>query len=363
MLQSPLYTDHTAAGARLMETAGWAMPSQYGDVATEYRAVREAAGLIDLSHRGKLSMTGNDRQSFLHRIVTNEIGALQPGDGAYAGMLTPQGKMISDMTVYVRDDDLLFDTDPGMASTLQEALDRYALMDDVTIADVTEQYGLVGVHGPQADTLLNAVLGSFSVPALPGHVACAYQGISLMIARSHRTGEVGYDVYVPVDRTADIWTALLENGEAIGVQRVGIEALEILRIEAGIPRYGAELDARIIPNEAGIKDRAISFTKGCYIGQEPVVMIEHRGQPNKLLAGLRIGGDDLPLKDTPLWKDDQDAGWITSSVRGQSVNGVIALGYVRRKFMKTGEQLTVEVNGASVIAEVVELPFSYRPDR
>lgn len=356
MPQSPLHAEHLAAGAAFIEVAGWAMPVHYGDSAAEHRAVREAVGIADLSHRGKLRLRGSERQSFLHRIVTNDIRALKPGEGAYAAMLTPQGKIIGDMNVYVREQELLLDTEPGMASALREALDRYLITDDVVMEDATSSYGLIGVYGRRATALLNRLLGSFPALELAQHASTTYQDIPLLIVRSHRTGETGYDVYAPAEKTQTLWTALLEQGEPFGARRVGHDALETLRVEAGIPRYGVELDDRIIPNEA-IKERAISFSKGCYIGQEPVVMMEHRGRPNRMLAGLRIDGDALPAYNATLHKDGQEAGWVATAVRGRSVDGVIALGFVRRKFMQPGERLTVEVNGAMVEAEIVALPF------
>jgi glycine cleavage system T protein len=353
---SPLSADHTAAGAAFTDIAGWAVPAHYGDAGQEHRAVRTGAGLMDLSYRGKLRMTGKDRQGFLHRIVTNDINGLKPGEGAYACLLTPQGKIVADMTVYLRDEEMLLDLEPGMAPALRTNLDRYALIDDVVMEDVTEQVGLIGVHGPRAAPLLDALLGACPELPMGGHAACAYENVSMLLARSHRTGEAGYDLWVPADRAALLWSALIERGKAFGARRVGYEALETLRVEAGIPRYGAELDDRIIPNEA-VKERAVSFTKGCYIGQEPVVMMEHRGRPNRLLAGLKIRGTILPARGAILRKEDQEAGWIATAVRGRSVEGVIALGFVRRKFMQAGNRLTVETDGRTAEAEIADLPF------
>ena len=328
----------------------------YGDAAAEYQAVRTAAGLCDLSQRGKLRMTGADRQHFLHRVVTNDVGRLGDGEGVYACMLTPQGKIISDMTVYVRGEDLLIDVEPGMAGVLRETLDRYALIDDVEIEDVTARYGLIGVYGRKAEACLKA-LGDLPETLPPcGHAEIEWNGLSVTVARSHRTGERDYDVYVPAENADELWKALLGGDVDTSCLPIGLDTLEVLRVEAGIPRCTAELDDRIIPNEA-VKDRAVSFAKGCYIGQEPVVMMEHRGRPNRLLSGLVIEGETLPERNALIQKDGRDAGWITTAVQGQAVSGIIALGFVRRRYRESGGPVVVLVNGGAAGAEIVDLPF------
>lgn len=329
----------------------------YGDAVAEYRAVRTAAGLSDLSGRGKLRMTGADRQRFLHRVVTNDVAQLGAGEGVYACMLTPQGKIISDMTVHVREEDLLIDVEPGMADVLRDTLDRYALMDDVEIVDVTAQCGLIGVSGRRADDCIRGLAVPLAKLPPGGHAEIELSGVPVTVARTHRTGERDYDIYVPVESADEIWKALLA-GEGSAVPRVpiGYETLEVLRVEAGIPLCTAELDDRIMPNEA-VKDQAVSFTKGCYIGQEPVVMMEHRGRPNRLLSGLVIEGVKLPGPNAPVRKDGKDAGWITTAVHGRAVDGIIALGFVRRRSMTSGGSLEVEVDGDPVRAEIADLPF------
>lgn len=355
MPQSPI--PHTNADTVFAEHEKWSMPLHYGDVDTEYQTVRSSVGISDLSHRGKLLMTGNDRQAFLHRIITNDVNGLEVGQSAYACMLTPQGKIIADMTVHLRAEDIFFDLEPGVTPFLIDTMDRYAIIDDVEMADVTEQYGMIGVHGPNAPDLLNALTGDFDSLESNQHVTVDRSGTTLFIARAHRTGEQDYDVYVPADQAADLWQALLEAGDTVNPACVGTEALEMLRVEAGIPKFGAELDERIIPNEA-VKERAVSFNKGCYIGQEPVVMMEHRGRPNRLLAGLKITGDRLPARNTLLKKEDQEAGWITSAVRSPVAGGIAAIGFVRRRHLNIGDRLTVALEEGAAEAEIVALPFA-----
>ena len=347
---------HDNLGAVAGDFHGRPAVLHYGDAAAEYQAVRTAAGLCDLSQRGKLRMTGADRQHFLHRVVTNDVEQLGAGEGVYACMLTPQGKIISDMTVYVRGEDLLIDVEPGMAAVLRDTLGRYALIDDVEIEDVTARYGLIGVYGRRAKDCLERVTGPVGTLPDCGHAGIEWNGLPLTVARSHRTGELDFDVYVPAEGADALWTALLGGGVDASGLPIGFDTLEVLRVEAGIPRCTAELDDRIIPNEA-VKDRAVSFTKGCYIGQEPVVMMEHRGRPNRLLSGLAIAGETLPERNAVIRKDGREAGWITSAVHGRAARGVIALGFVRRRYRESGGPVDVVVNGGLATAEIVDLPF------
>ncbi|MDE2847787.1 MAG: aminomethyltransferase family protein [Gemmatimonadota bacterium] len=349
--------NHNDLGAVAGDFQGRPAVLHYGDAAAEYRAVRTTAGLSDLSGRGKLRMTGADRQRFLHRVVTNDVEQLGAGEGVYACMLTPQGKIISDMTVHVRREDLLIDVEPGMADVLRDTLDRYALMDDVEITDVTERYGLIGVSGRRADDCIQTLAGPLAPLPPGGHAEIELSGVPATVARTHRTGERDYDVYVPAESADEIWKALLAGeGDGVSCVPIGYETLEVLRVEAGIPRCTAELDDRIIPNEA-VKDRAVSFTKGCYIGQEPVVMMEHRGRPNRLLSGLVVEGETLPGRNAVIRKDGKEAGWITTAVHGRAVDGIIALGFVRRRSMASGRPFEVEVDGAPARAEIADLPF------
>ena len=347
---------HDQLGAVAGDFQGRPAVLHYGDAAAEYRSVRTAAGLCDLSQRGKLRMTGTDRQNFLHRVVTNDVEQLGAGEGVYACMLTPQGKIISDMTVYVRADDLLIDVEPGMAGVLRDTLDRYALIDDVEIEEVTARYGLIGVYGRKAEACLQSLAGPIDPLPPCGHVEIEWNGLPVTVARSRRTGERDYDVYVPAESADEIWKALLGGAGDASCVPIGFDTLEVLRVEAGIPRCTAELDDRIIPNEA-VKDRAVSFAKGCYIGQEPVVMMEHRGRPNRLLSGLAIEGETLPERNAPIQKDGKDAGWITTAVHGRAVQGIIALGFVRRRYRESGGPVGVVVNGGLAGAEIVDLPF------
>ncbi|MBI4552472.1 MAG: aminomethyl transferase family protein, partial [Candidatus Latescibacteria bacterium] len=271
-------------------------------------------------------------------------------------------KMLADMTVYAQDDALLIDTEPGMSQTLSQLLDRYLLIDDVTMADVTDHLSLIAVHGPRSTDLLAALIGPFSPLNVPQHLTRDVHGIPLLITRTNRTGEAGYDLYVPPEHAGTLWSALLDRGRQFGARPVGLDALDVLRVEAGIPQYGVDMNDNIIPVEARITERAVSFTKGCYIGQETVAMITYRGRPNKLLVGLRVEGEAMPARGSKILNEGQEVGWVTSGVRSLSLDGVIALGYVKRNYTESGNHLTVVVGESTVGAEVVELPF-YRPQR
>tara|TARA_B100000029_G_scaffold516813_1_gene634860 strand:+ start:38141 stop:39220 length:1080 start_codon:yes stop_codon:yes gene_type:complete len=328
----------------------------YGNIGAEYDAVRTSAGICDQSHRGKLKMTGMDRQTFLHRVVTNNVQNLAVGEGVYACMLTPQGKIISDMAIYVREEDILIDVTRIHVNILKETLERYTVIDDVEINDITNDYGLIGVYGKDAIIKLKDAYGAIEGLSQYGNVEIKSGPSSLTLVHSYRTGEDDYEIYSPIEQIGDIWETLTNLQSPNPCTPVGMDAIEILRVEAGIPCSPAELNNLTIPNES-VRERAISFSKGCYIGQEPVVMMEHRGQPNRLLSGFVIEGTSLPERNCTIKQDGKDIGWITTAVYGRGIDSIIALGFIRRQFKQIGKRVTVLVDEQSVEAEIVDLPF------
>ena len=243
---------------------------------------------------GGLHLIGNDRATYLHRIISNDVEGLAVGEGNYATMLTNRGKIIADMKLYVFEDSIDIETNAETTSTLYQELDKYLIADDVTIEDFTERTGLIGIHGPASAELLQEVYG-LDVEHLPEYHSVVHEidGQHIACIRANETGEVGYNLYTESESTEWLWDTTLVKGRRFGVQPVGLTALNSLRIEAGIPRYGAELDDSIFPQEAELEG-AISFEKGCYIGQEIVARMKYRGHPNRLLRGFEITATSYP---------------------------------------------------------------------
>ncbi len=314
------------------------------NLAGEHRELREGCGLLDRSERGKLALTGGERKSFLAGQVTNDIEGLEAGRGCYAAFLTHKGKMLGDLRVLAAEDDgadpeLLLDTERATLQALFDMVRRFKIGYDVELHKRTVQRGLLSLVGPRA----RAVAGAEDLPGDEhAHRAGEIAGHPVRLVVT----DVGVDVLCEADDTDAVRAALI----AAGATPVSEDAAEILRVERGRPRYGHDVDDSTIPQEAGLNERAVSFTKGCYVGQETVARLFYRGKPNRHLRGLKLSGPAAPGAELRL--GERVVGRLASSVVSP-LHGPIALALVRRE-AAPGDTLEVE-GGAS--AEVVELPF------
>jgi len=236
------------------------VPERYSKVEDEYWEVRRNTGIMDLSHLGRLSITGRDRSSFLHGLLTNDIASLKENQGVRACLLTPKARVLGDMYIHNLGDRLLLDTGESSSERLKIILDQFIITEDVQIQDSSKELLLLSLQGQKAADVIRQVLKT-DVSTLP-RIANQALGPSVIINHD-RTGQSGYDIIIPRNEVESVWQAFLLQG----VQPVGTEALDILRLEAAFPRYGIDLDANTLILEAGLKD-AISFNKGCYMGQE-----------------------------------------------------------------------------------------------
>ena len=307
---------------------------------TAYAALTTGAALVDRSERGKLALLGPEAKAALNGLVTNEVEALTPGAGLYAAVLTPKGKMVGDLRVLDRGDELLLDTE---RVALQAVFDivRHGLVGfDAQLDKRTLQRGLLSLIGPRS----REACGTPGLP--PAEHSSAAAGIAghdvVLIAT-----DLGVDVLCAAEATGAVRDALL----AAGAVAVGEADAEVVRVESGRPRYGVDLDDSVIPQEAGLNDRAVSFTKGCYIGQETVARLYYRGKPNRHLRGLRLAMPAAP--GTALHAGERQVGTLTSVAHSPRL-GDIGLAIVRRE-VEPGASVAVGDDGAT--AQVVELPF------
>ena len=324
----------------------------------EYRALREGAGLVDRSSLGRLWLGGADRRTYLQGLLTNDIVALAPGSGCDAAYLTPQGRMIADMRVFEAGDGLLVDLDGDVAPAVRDRWFQFIFSEDVQLTDITRSTAEVGVYGPRAAEVLSAVVGPSTSAArlasMPvyAHGRWDFAGVPIVILRSDDTGVMGFDVVVPIERKIELQDRLADSG-AISV---GAGAVETCRVEAGRPVFHVDMDEDTIPLEAGIEDRAISLTKGCYVGQEIIIRVLHRGHGRvaRKLVGIEIDpSGSLPLHGDRIMAGARDVGTITSAVLSPARDRPIALGYVHRDFVQPGTALDVGGGTAAVTA----LPF------
>jgi folate-binding protein YgfZ len=354
--QSPLTDLHRSNGASFIERDGWLLPAHFADSAAEYQAVRSAVGFIDLSHRGLLQFTGPDRMSFLQGMLSNDLRALKPFDGQYATLLTQQGKVIADVRVLCAMNSFYLDFWENLKEKILVHLNRYLIADDVEIADRSQEYAIISVQGPKAQTLLQeVVVPGAELPTRPKqHAIVDIEGAAVCVVRDSHTGQAGYDLIAPLASIVKIAGALAQRGKRFSALWVGEDAQNILRIEAGIPRYGVDFTEDHLLLEVGI-DHAFSYTKGCYLGQEVVERIRSRGHVNKKLCGLLIDGEDAAERGDVIEVEFKEAGRITSSVVSPQLRRPIALGYVNKEFWTPGS--AVSIGPSRRRATVASLPF------
>lgn len=356
-----LRSEHEGRGASIVEHDGWAVPLSYGDSMSEYRTVRElGAGVIDLSSRGRIRVFGSEASMFLNGLITNDMKTLENNRWMPAVFPTVQGRLIASVRVIRLDDDasgkkpspvFLLDTEAPTHSTVGKSIERFTMAGDFHIVDVTQDSTILSVQGKAAATIVESVLGpAFAQVPHNGVMESDWEESRLTVVRATHTGEDGFDLIVPNSHAAQLWGSLLSGGAT----PVGYEALEILRIEAGIPRFGHDMDDTNVVTETNLDD-AISFTKGCYVGQEIIIRIKHRGHVAKKLSGLLLetnGG--LEPGAVIQSAEGPDIGRITSQTISPAIGKPIALGYVRYEHSTPGTQVKV---GGESLATIHELPF------
>jgi folate-binding protein YgfZ len=338
----------------------------------QYLAVRERAGLVDRSARGRIAVAGNDRSSFLHAMLTNDIASLQPGTGCYAALLTPQGRMIADMHVLQLGDLILLDVGPGVETVLIEKLDQFIFSEDVRLGDVTQAFAAYGIYGPQAGPIVARVCGRGNpepAPILPAdrfgrcrefeNVRTRFGDEVVVVACSHEIGEPGLNLYIDRSHGEALGAALKDAG----AEELSRETAEVLRVEGGRPAFPTDMGTDTTPLEAGIEERAISFTKGCYPGQEVITRVLHRGHGRvaRKLVGLVFEGDTVPAAGDALYADVEEIGHLTSAVRSPALGKAIALGYLRSDWVKPGTAVAAAHDDRRIQATVTTLPFISRP--
>ncbi|MCS6806776.1 MAG: aminomethyltransferase family protein [Acidobacteriota bacterium] len=356
-MKTLLYSLYQARRATFTEYQGWQLPDRFVGVGEEYGVVRSAVGIIDISHRTLITLTGPDRAEFLHRILSQRIKGVPGGCGCHAALLTPQGKMIAVMRVLIGEDTILLESEPAARASLLEKLALYRLSQRVEIEDVTEQFVKLSLQGPHAVRLLQALLQQeVAISEQLQHQQVHVNNIPLRAINVQETGESGFELMAPVAMGASLWSHLLHVGAPYGLQPVGFAAFNVLRVEAGTPWYGVDMDDSHFPQEAQV-DYVLDWTKGCYVGQEPMARIRFRGHVNRKLVGLRFDKTACPEQGNQIVSDGRAIGYITSAVHSFYLDAPIALGYVRREYSQPDTELVVQTRGGEVPAVVSTLPF------
>jgi folate-binding protein YgfZ len=338
-----------SAATRLDNYRGAETAASFGDPAGEFRALLEGCGLFDMSWQSKLVLSGEDRVRWLNGMVTNNVRDLAVGHGVYNFVLTAQGRIVADLVAYNRGDYLLVTSDRAHAQAITEVFDRYIIMDDVEVADISDKLSAVGLAGPHAAHVLLAA-GSDVSQLAPGQVIDQlWRETSISIARSTHPNLDAYEIWFAAEQANEVWSALT----AAGATPVGSEALELYRIARGVPLYGRDFGQRDLPQETEQK-HALNFTKGCYIGQEIVERIRARAILHRTFTGFLVEGEP-PQPGTKVQSGGKNIGEITSAARLPYPTGerTVALGYLRREF----EAPATAVQIGELQATVRSIPF------
>lgn len=362
MKQSGLHGQHVQLGATFEEVTGWEIPAHYGDVTAEHRAVRQAVGIADLSHRGKLRVTGEDRVKWLQSVISNDILPLQPGQGRYSSFLTHKGRILTYFRLYMLTEAVMLEDVGEIGDTTFQSLRKFLLYGTkAKMENCAESWGLLLISGPKATHVVQSAFGVDVTDLAPvDFVSAQIGGHPALVLRTEETGEVDIEVLLPTDSLLTAWTSIMQAGSKLGIRAFGNHAREALRIEAGFPKAGSDLNEEIVPPEANLEGKAFSLNKGCYPGQEVVARMDTYGNVRRKLVGLVLQNSAVPPHGAKLYSGDREVGWISSATHSPQLNKTIAFGFPLRDFSKPETELTVEFDGGRYPATIQTLPFYTR---
>jgi folate-binding protein YgfZ len=345
---------HSLYGAQFREEDGWRVPANYGDGESEYASVRDdGAGVIDLSSRGRIRVTGSEAVLFLNGLVTNDMKTLEENRWMPAVFPNVQGRILAAVRIARTTDGFLIDTENATHDRVLKTIERFTLAGDFKVTDLSDSTTMLTVQGKAARETIQGVVGQ--AIALDRNAAreIEWRDQPLTLIRATHTAEDGLDLIVPTENATALWDNLVEAG----ARPTGYDTLEKLRIEAGIPRFGRDMYETNVVTETNL-DEAISYTKGCYLGQEIIVRIKHRGHVAKKLTGLLFDRDVAIEPATPVLSDTgAEIGRITSATLSPTLGRTTALAYVKYEFLNAGSTVKVNSSEGPVGATVSELPF------
>ena len=350
VLDTPLAATHRNAGAKMGAWFGCSLPSEFTDWRGEYTFARNSVTLIDKNYRTYLSFTGPDRVRYLNAILTNNIKDLAAGQGNVSLLLNPQGHILAEIETYALLESLFCVSYAMIRPRLVEVIEKYIIMDDVTLADQTDRFATLALEGPRAAQVAREV-SSVDIATLDELSFCdgSVGAVPCRIVKRSPGGVAGAEFVVERDKAGSLWQVLLEVVRKHDGGPIGYKALSALRLEMGVPWFGYDFGEKQIPHEAGLQDSHISDTTGCYTGQEIVERVRSRGHVNKQRVELVFSGDGVPEAGTPLSLDGKEMGYITRAAQALEPPRTLGMGYVRREGSAVGTILQWEGGTATVV--------------
>jgi len=353
-LETPLITLHESASAKIGEYFGAKLPARFGEFATEYAALRRAVAVVDTNFRAAFSFTGPDRQRYLNAVLTSNVRDLKVGTGTVGLLLTPQGHILAEVETFAREDGILALSHAMVRERTYSTFEKFIIMDDVTLEDVTSSTATLDLVGPRAAALLSEIVErNFADMPLFAHQEAPLDRIACRVVRREIAGDPAATLIVSREQVADLWRALVGRVRPYGGAPAGMEAFNSVRLEVGTSWFGTDYGDKQIPHEAGLEQSHISYEKGCYTGQEIVERVRSRGHVNRRLSELQFPASVAPPAGTILRRDGSEVGNITSTGYSPRLGRSIGLGYVRLEQSAFGTIL----DASGTPAEVIEPPL------
>ena len=362
MKQTPLHDLHVALGAKMVEFGGWRMPVQYGPILDEVRTVRSKAGLFDLSHMGRVRLTGEDRVRFADRVATNFCAKIPEGAIRYALFCRKDGNPIDDLLVYRGKDEVFLVVNASNTAADLEWLRRHAAGTKVGIEDQTDALAMLAVQGPESQAVLQPLVPDLDLASV-GYYRFGFGTLCGLprtrVSRTGYTGETGFEVYVPSAEAVRVWRAIEKAGAEAGVRPIGLGARDTLRLEAGMPLYGHEIDAEHNPIEAGL-GFGVSFhpEKGDWIGRQALERV--RDHPRRKLVGFQTAGPRVPRQGYKLFEGGRELGAVCSGSPSPTLDTNIGTAYVPLDSGAIGAPVELDIKGKRQAAQFCALPFFSR---
>ncbi|OGL44234.1 MAG: hypothetical protein A2W05_05285 [Candidatus Schekmanbacteria bacterium RBG_16_38_10] len=364
-MRTPLYQLHLNAGAKVVDFHGWDMPLQYVGIIDEHRNVRKNVGIFDLSHMGRIFISGKDSNGFLQRLLTIDITKLKVGTAKYCFFLNEKGGILDDLIVYKDEDKYMLVVNASNRNKILGWLDKNRGGVAVNIDDMTMKIALIAIQGPKSEAMMKSVF-NIDLSALKYYrftkdglnIASHNTKVESIIARTGYTGEDGFELFFESQYAEEIWRLIIDGAKQYNISPIGLGARDTLRLEAGMSLYGQEINEEITPIEAGL-EFAISFDKEDYVGKAALMRIKENGLTRRVI-GFELLSKRIPRPEMSIYNDSQQVGFTTSGTFSPTFEKSIGMGYVNTKYASIGARLQVDIRGKREYIVIVKLPFYTR---